>query len=218
MINWKLNTQHPVAIHSIDHLYPNYIMVDNSQNLRFNAKLYEICKPPITVLDFGCGGGGMVKTFIDEGNDAVGLEGSDIPKNKGLGEWTTIPNNLFTCDLTYPFVLHTGDNYIYQFDVVTAWEFVEHIEEYDLMCVFENMKAHLKDDGLFIMSTPSDITHPPKRGYDHHRTRRPPEWWEEQITGIGFKRMNEMEGFFGADWVRRERRNVRNVYKKIGIG
>jgi len=214
-MKWYLDTNHPVAIHSIDHLYPNYTVVDNSKNLKFNEKLYQITTPPISVLDFGCAGGGFVKTVLDDGNEAVGLEGSDLPKNGLMGEWGTIPSNLFTCDITYPFVVHKGDHFPHQFDVITAWEFVEHIEEYDLPQVFKNMILHLKRDGLFIMSTPSDITHPPKKGYDHHRNRRPPEWWEEQFANLGFKRVTKFEVLFGGDWIRRERGNVRNVYQRV---
>jgi len=213
MTKWYLETNHPVALESIDYLDPRIAPIDNSQNLAFNAKLYQLCQPPISVLDFGCGGGGFVRTVLDEGNEAVGLEGSSYPKLLQLKEWMAIPDNLFTCDLTHPFVLHQGNEIPYYFDVITAWEFVEHIEEKDLPRVWKNIRHHLKDSGLFIMTTPSDITHPPKRGLDHHRTRRPWDWWQATIEASGFKRRPDYEAHFGRDWVRKG--NVRNVYEKL---
>ena len=130
---WALDTEHPIAIDSYDHIEPKlYEGEDLSYNLTFNKKLYQICGTPISILDIGCGAGSFVKTVIDDGYDAVGLEGSFHPRDMGMIGWKTVPYNLFTCDVTYPFILHTGDHIPYQFDVVTAWEFVEHIVETDL--------------------------------------------------------------------------------------
>ncbi len=213
---WYLDTEYPIALESYDHIdpqiHPAWKAPDKSFNFEFNAKLYQICKPPITVLDIGCGGGSFVKTIIDDGNDAVGLEGSTHPRDRELVGWLSVPDNLFTCDVTHPFILHIGDYTPFQFDVVTAWEFVEHIEEKDLPQVWENIHAHLRWGGFFIMSTPSDITHPPRRGLDHHRTRRTWEWWEEIITNTGFHRTPAIEKHFGGDWVRHG--NIRFVFVK----
>lgn len=217
MTQWYLDTEHPIALDSYDHTDPLIDMRpghgDSSFNLAFNAKLYQIVPPPLSVLDFGCGAGGFVKTLLDEGVQAVGLEGSDELVRRGMSNLPLIPGNMFTCDLTFPFVLHTGDHRPYLFDVVTAWEFVEHILEKDLPQVFINLHAHLKPDGLFIMSTPSDITHPPRRGLDHHRTRRDWLWWQATIEATGMLRRPDLEAHFGGDWVRHG--NVRNVYSKV---
>lgn len=214
---WYLDTEHPVAVDSYDHIDPNRKIVwcgdDLSYNLKFNAKLYKICPPPISVLDFGCGSGNFVKTILDEGNEAVGLEGSTNPIDLKLTGWMTIPENLFTCDLTYPCILHKGDHIPHQFDVVTAWEFLEHIQEKDLPQVYQNVRAHLKDGGLFILSTPSNYTSIPRRGFDHHRTRKPWQWWIIQITKVGFLRRVDLNAHFGRDWVRPG--NIREVYEKV---
>jgi len=218
MIKWYLNTEHPIAVESYDHIdtkiYPAWIKEkDKSYNLAFNAKLYKICTPPTSVLDIGCGAGTFTKTILDEGNESVGLEGSTHPQNVQMGGWPFIPNNLFTCDVTYPFILHSGDSNPYQFDVVTAWEFVEHIQEKDLPQVWKNIRTHLKLGGLFIMSTPSDINHPPRHGLDHHRTRREWQWWILILTKAGFLRRTDLTSHFGRDWVRHG--NIREVYEKL---
>jgi 2-polyprenyl-3-methyl-5-hydroxy-6-metoxy-1,4-benzoquinol methylase len=218
MSDWVLDTDHPIAIDSYDHIdtsiYPAWIKEkDKSFNLAFNAKLYQIVTPPMSVLDFGCGAGTFVKSILDEGNDAVGLEGSTHPKLVEMGGWPFIPDNLFTCDVTHPFIVHRGDHIPYQFDVVTAWEFVEHIQEQDLNQVWGNMRSHLRIGGLFIMSTPSDIYHPPKHGLDHHRTRREWQWWILQLTKAGFLRRVDLNAHFGRDWVRHG--NIREVYEKL---
>jgi len=49
---------------------------DVSQNI--DALLQHIeGKPPFTLLDFGCGPGRDLKTFVDRGHIAIGLEGSE---------------------------------------------------------------------------------------------------------------------------------------------
>ncbi len=210
---WHVDTEYPVALDSYDHTDPQIKgKEDFSYNLAFNAKLYELFVSPISVLDIGCGGGSFVKTVLDEGYQAVGLEGSTHPRDRELGGWPFIADHLFTCDVTHPFVVHQGDHVPFQFDVVTAWEFLEHIQEKDLSQVWWNILDHLKEGGLFIITTPSDIRHHPKRGLDHHRTRRPQEWWESMIVTAGFQHCPTIEDYFGSDWVRK--RGVRNVYKK----
>jgi SAM-dependent methyltransferase len=50
---------------------------DVSQNV--DALLEHIeGKPPFTILDFGCGPGRDLKTFVDRGHVAIGLEGSNL--------------------------------------------------------------------------------------------------------------------------------------------
>ena len=92
-MTWYLDTDYPVAINSLDHIHylAKYMTEDLSYNTKFNSKLYQLCKPPISVLDVGCGGGNFVKTILDDGNDAVGLEGSDYPKKLKRAAWAVIP-------------------------------------------------------------------------------------------------------------------------------
>ncbi len=139
MSKFILYTNRPVAVDSPDHLFPYGVKQDNSRNPLFNKKLYALLgRKPLHILDFGCAGGGFVKDCLDDGHIAIGLEGSDYCKRTGRAEWSTIPDHLFTCDITAPFFLKAvndlGEETDVKFDVITAWEFMEHIR-ISLRCV-----------------------------------------------------------------------------------
>lgn len=207
-MRFYLETDHPIAEDSPDHIQPRATARDNSINRNFNERLlnlYKERKP--SVLDFGCAGGGMVRTLIDDGCVAVGLEGSDYSLKQKRAEWAVIPDNLFTCDLGYPFTLHTGDGKPYEFDVITAWEFVEHLPEERLPQMVENMRKHLKLNGLIIGSTNSQQS--VFDGVEHHLTQKPMWWWSELFGEHGFRRQIDKESYFSvADaWVRKVRFN-----------
>src|SRR5690242_3276938 len=99
-----------VAYESPDHLMPTGTRRDNSRQSRFNQKLYQLFGEytPLWVLDMGCSGGGFVKDCLDAGSVAVGLEGSDYSKKMRRAEWRTIPEYLFTADITARFEI-TGE-------------------------------------------------------------------------------------------------------------
>src|SRR5437763_1568188 len=100
---FSLDCTKPIASDSPDHLVPRGTKNDNSRNRLFNRKAeLLLTKKQLRVLDFGCTGGGFVKDCIDDGHIAVGLEGSDYSKRAHRAEWATIPQSLFTCDITAP--------------------------------------------------------------------------------------------------------------------
>lgn len=189
-------------------------MRDNSTNPNFNRILYKLyAKDKPSVLDLGCAGGGMVRTLIDDGCIAVGLEGSDYNLKHQKHEWIAIPDNLFTCDISRLFTLHSGDHKPYKFDVVTAWEFIEHIAEDRLQFMLENIRKHIKTNGLVIGSTndqPSVFD-----GVEHHLTKKPISWWIELFERFGFKRRPDLEYQFriAAAWVRQVRDNF--VFERV---
>ena len=78
----------------------------------------------------------------------MGVEGSDRSKHLGRAEWKTIPDRLFTCDATKPFAI-LEDQSPLVFDVVTAWEFFEHIEKNDLQGVMDNINRFTRPGALF---------------------------------------------------------------------
>jgi 2-polyprenyl-3-methyl-5-hydroxy-6-metoxy-1,4-benzoquinol methylase len=205
-------TKHPVAADSLDHMYPGATAYDNSIWPPFNAKVFQHWESP-RLLDIGCAGGGLVQSIIADGGFAVGIEGSDYSKRMQRAEWATIPGNLFTADATKPFNLQE-DGKSLKFDIVTSWEFFEHIPEGRINGVLRNVKKHLKPDGgLFLVSISTQTAgisieqinadgflRP--AGIEYHVTLHPGEWWLEKLYSQGFQVDTGLTQFFDPDWVR----------------
>jgi len=191
--NLVLHTNHPVAYESKDHTHPHGTINDNTTCPNFVNK---ICKtrPQITFLDLGCAGGGLVKEFHDKGILAAGLEGSDHNKNSKRAEWGTIPRNLFTADITKPFSFTKYGNRV-KFDVITAWEVLEHIKEEDLIGLIYNLIFNLTQNGSFICSISTAEEY-------HHENVKDKNWWIDYFTKNGFKVDDEMYNYIAPDWVR----------------
>jgi SAM-dependent methyltransferase len=190
-----------VAIDSPDHLHPWGTRRDNSRNRRFNQKLYRLFNglPTLRVLDLGCSGGGFVKDCLDDGHLAVGLEGSDYSRRMKRAEWGTIPDFLFTCDVTAEFNL-TLDGEPLAFNVATSWELIEHIVESDLTHLSANVENHLTPDGIWVMSiSPNREV---KDGVDLHQTVQGEEWWIETFAGLGWTNLPEYVRYFNTQFVR----------------
>jgi len=184
---FTVETANAVAAGSADHLLPRGTVYDNSVNYRFNLKVYELLRPQekISLMDLGCAGGGMVRTFIEDGHDAIGLEGSDAPKRMGAGEWDTIPFSLFTCDLTKPFQVSRQGRPV-QFDLITAWEVLEHIPDAALTGLIDSIILHLRPGGYFIGSVDLLPDGNPLTGAVYHQTLKPAAWWEQRFCERGF--------------------------------
>ena len=202
----KVQATREVAYESPDHLVPWGTRRDNSRHKRFNQKLYQLFgedRPPLWVMDLGCSGGGFVKDCLDDGCMAVGLEGSDFSKRLKRAEWRTIPEHLFTADLTAPFQVSgefaTGERPL-QFDVITNWEVMEHIHERDLPAVVENVKKHLRPGGLWIMSVAlCDDFH---NGVNLHQTVKPKAWWVNKLESLGVKCVDDYVNYFNTQFLR----------------
>lgn len=87
-----------------------------------------------------------------------------------------------------------------KFNVITAWEVLEHIKEHDLQELFKNIKNHLSDDGIFVGSVAMTEDVDPVTGAIYHVTVKPREWWHEKIESFGFKLIDGM--FETMDYVR----------------
>lgn len=200
----KLETPKAVAYDSPDHITPWGTSRDNSKNWRFNLKLRSMLKKDeFAVLDLGCSGGGFVRSLLDMGAFAVGIEGSDYSQKHKRAEWPVIPENLFTSDITVPFrVLDRQENRPIQFDVVTAWEVIEHIKKEDLEKLMTNIRNHLKPGGFFIgtVNQLDDIVD----GVNLHQTIKQKPWWMTFFDSQGFTMRNDLVEFFGSDMVRTE--------------
>lgn len=200
-----LKTDNPIAVNSVDHLYPLGTMQDNFRSPAFTNKLIDLYSGlPMTVLDIGCAGGGFVKEVNEFGFLGVGLEGSDYSLRHRRAEWATIPDRLFTCDCTKPFSLsfeETEKKSPAKFDVVTAWEFLEHIKEEDLSTVFENVASHLNPEtGIFVASV--HLHSCESEGHEYHATVKPEWWWRDVFRKHGFYIIDRALDYFDEDWVR----------------
>ena len=184
-----VRTDFPVACTSNDHLYPRGTLNDDTHSMRFCAACERLFPgKKLHYLDLGCSGGGLVTDFLLNGHDAVGLEGSDVSLRIRRAQWRYLANiRLFTADATKEFkILEIKDQKeeIFKADVISAWEFMEHIREEDLPQVFLNVKNHLAPGGYFIgsIATFDDIVH----GVSYHPTVQNKEWWKEKFFQNGF--------------------------------
>jgi cyclopropane fatty-acyl-phospholipid synthase-like methyltransferase len=196
-----IDTAHPLAEDTPDHQHPRGTMNDSSTEPEFNRRLLQLFdpKPRLRLLDLGCAGGGLVGSLIDDGVFAVGVEGSDYSKTRGRAEWDRCGASLFTADVTEPFQLRLVGEPL-RFDVVTAWEFLEHIAEDKLPAVAANIRAHLKPGGLFIgsIATCGDYYD----GVEYHATQRPATWWTAWLASEGFIADADLTAYFAPHWVR----------------
>jgi 2-polyprenyl-3-methyl-5-hydroxy-6-metoxy-1,4-benzoquinol methylase len=195
-IKYQLKTDHPVAIHSNDHIAPWGTMNDDTRSPRFVAACERQLRRKLSALDMGCSGGGIVYDFLHRGHNAIGLEGSDYSLKAQRAEWRTIPENLFTCDITQSFEIFENENTnLAQFDIITMWEVMEHIHEHDLLIMFDNIYKHLKNDGYFIGSIAlgDDIVN----GISYHHTLHERPWWVSKYKELKFTMLDQSFLDFG---------------------
>lgn len=172
---FTLKTDHPIALESNDHLYPWGTMQDNTRGQRF-VKTCEIhFQKSLKTMDLGCSGGGLVQDFLMRGHRAIGLEGSDTSLRMQRAAWRLFPDHLKTADITKKFDVMDGGTRA-QFDVISAWEVMEHISKDDLPQLLANIHNHLHDNGLFVASvaTCPDVN---AEGIDYHVTVEDRAWW-----------------------------------------
>lgn len=201
-----IRTDHPIADWSPDHKWPMGTANDNSVWPRFDAKVIQRW-PEVRLLDLGCAGGGLVRSILGyPGALAVGIDGSDYSRVHQRAEWPHIPGHLFTADATMPFHIER-DGAPLLFDVVTAWEFFEHIPEEKLAATLWNVRSHLEPDGV-LMASISTIHH--RAGtidhdigeVEYHATVRPASWWLGFLGALGWELDGELTGYVEPDWVR----------------
>jgi len=197
-----IRTDHPIANDTDDHQIPWGTAQDTTRSPRFAAacERHFAGRAPLTFLDLGCSGGGLVLDFILRGHAAYGVEGSDYSLRAQRAEWRLLPNNLFTADITKPFTVSGESSEArVQCDVITAWEVMEHIATEDLPQLFANVLAHLKPDGIFVGSIalgPDD-----HQGASYHRTVQPQSWWGKTYLAHGLE-MIDSHGFQFYDFCR----------------
>lgn len=212
-MSFRIETNFPVAYESLDHTHPFGTIRDNHSNSIFIDKLIVLMKAgkivsalkeidnkfPFNLLDIGCSGGGFVKEIYSRNVNAIGVEGSDISLKSKRAEWATIPERLFTCDATKPFTIYQDEEKM-DFNVVTAWEFFEHIEKEDLPGVMNNINSFTNKGALLICSVSNFPS--PHDGVELHRTREDKEWWLDFFKQHKYERDVNVEYYFDNQWVR----------------
>jgi 2-polyprenyl-3-methyl-5-hydroxy-6-metoxy-1,4-benzoquinol methylase len=198
---FEVKTDYPVALDSADHQFPWGTVNDNTRSPRFVAACERYFHRQLRHLDLGCSGGGLVLDFLLRGHVSVGLEGSDVSLRAQRAEWRLLRNNLLTCDISRPFdVYEVGCEGAVRFDVITAWEVVEHIANEDLPTLMENVQKHLAPDGLFVGSV-TTIPDTSESGAEYHRTVAPKAWWVQRFRELGME-MLENHPFVRDDFCR----------------
>jgi SAM-dependent methyltransferase len=195
----RVQTDHPIAYESPDHISPSGTKENNSTNKKFVLRMNDIvCREfpgeDKYFMDLGCSGGQLVADFKDMNWIAVGLEGSDYSLKRKRAHWATLANtHLFTCDITKPYrILQNGSPV--QFHLITAWEVLEHIAGNDLDAVFRQIIGQLRPGGYFLASTTStpDVVN----GVELHQTQMTHQEWlkfiaarypEIEPVDLGFK-------------------------------
>lgn len=216
---FRILTEYSIAKDSDDHRWPHGALHDNSSNELFNQKLYALVryKPDLKVLDIGCSGGAFVRSVLEDGYTAVGIEGSDISRKLQGGEWGNIPLHLFTADATKPFGVVDQQGTAVHFDVVTAWEVLEHIPKNAIRGVIDNIWSNLLPGGYFIASVPTFPDENPLVNAVYHVTLEPKQWWLEQFQRAGFREIAD-HIFETRDWVRGHGNGLTNWSADEGDG
>ena len=177
-----LETCHPIAIGSNDHLSPDSTTEGVARPTLFVQDCLRVLGSEMKSLDLGTGGAGLVYEFAMNQVLAVGIDGSDFCRVNKIGYWPLLPNNLFTCDITKRFrFLSRESETPLTFELITSWEVLEHIAEEDLPGLFENIGAHIGKGGYFIGSI-SRVEYLDKAGVPYHVTLQTREWWKRKFS------------------------------------
>ena len=148
---------------------------DVSQNI---AALLEHLtgQSPFTILDLGCGPGRDLKTFVDLGHVAVGLEGAP--------RFAAMARAYSGCEVWQQdfLALDLPDG---RFDGVFANAALFHVPGQELPRVLRELRATLKPDGVLFSSNPHG---PDEEGWSHGRygSFHRPETWRRYVSAAGF--------------------------------
>ncbi len=211
----QLVTDFPLATDSPDHTHPAGTARDNHSCIEFVEQVEEyLPKRPLRCLDLGCAGGQAAVDFRLRGHISLGLEGSDYGRKNQTGNWPEYDGTvLHTCDVSKPFTIQEDADTM-QFDVITAWELIEHLKESDLPQFWSNVANHLSPDGIFIGTINLEPWADPTTGLNvHHQTVKPFDWWVRQLTSWFEPVMTPITRFVRED----APHCVRFTVRKVGV-
>jgi len=175
----KVYTQYRRAISSADYSYPQGAKYDNHTSWGFIREVNDAFRSKkLKVLDLGCAGGQYVIDMNSVGHLAIGLEGSDYNLVNKQFNW---PNeHLFTCDISKPFYIVEYDDQVddvMKFDLVTAWEVLEHLSKEEMGVLFSTIYSHLAENGFVLISVGFKPNPVPGTNLDLHVTQMNEENW-----------------------------------------
>lgn len=126
---------------------------------------------PESCLDVGCGTGIYVEEFNKQGVKSIGVDGNLAIKTI----LKTSPENVLFKDVRHPLELDQ------KYDLVMCVELIEHIEEKYVEVLLYNLTQYTNK--WLLVTTGEDS----KGKTKFHLNEKPPEYWIEKITALGYK-------------------------------
>jgi cyclopropane fatty-acyl-phospholipid synthase-like methyltransferase len=191
-----VKTNHPIAIDSLDHIYPEGVYYDNNVSETFVNDVQKFFNKKINFLDLGCAGGALSVRMHELGHKSIGIDGSDGCLNikdyvikhfngnlpLGYSNWKTYVNKiLFTADITKNYEI-LENNQLVKFDLITCWDVMEHFEPNQVEDFLLNIEKHLNPGGIFIASialfdSGSNTQWEDSPNINYHKSVFPADWW-----------------------------------------
>ena len=187
---YKVLTDHPIAHDSWDHKQPRGTVNDDTRCFAFVKRTEEYFGRKVKLCDLGCAGGGLVYDFLSNNNIAIGINGSVVSRRSGRAHWRVIPDCLMVADITKPYTIVSTSSAALQperFDIISAWEVMEHIPETLLAQMLDNIYRHLDDDGIFVGSVSTYADEDKTTGAVWHETVKPKDWWMSTFSQNRFQ-------------------------------
>jgi SAM-dependent methyltransferase len=132
--------------------------------------------PPCTILDFGCGPGRDLKTFVDAGHVAVGLEGA--------ARFAEMARAYSGCEVWQQDFLQL-DLPTAHFDGVFANASLFHVPSQSLPAVLRQLHATLKANGVLFASNPRGDNQEGWQG-ERYAAHHDLERWRAYLLAAGF--------------------------------
>jgi 2-polyprenyl-3-methyl-5-hydroxy-6-metoxy-1,4-benzoquinol methylase len=166
-----IKTKYPLCVDSMDYINPVGAVNDDNCNPLYVDEVISLFNHPISYLELGCAGGTIVDYLVSRGHDAYGIDGTDHPIKIGRTAWKKHHNTrLFTCDLSKPFDILESP----KFDVISAWEFMEHLPPKCINYLMAKLYKLLKEDGIILFGISSVEC-------SHHLSVFTREIWEQNV-------------------------------------
>lgn len=167
----KIKTDYPICFESLDYTQPVGAVNDDNCNPLYAEEIESLFGKKVSYLELGCAGASFIDHLVSKGHDAYGIDGTDHPIKVQRSAWLKYHNTrLFTCDLSKPFEIIDAP----KFDVISAWEFMEHIPTESLTFIMAKIYNILDENGIVIFGISMAEC-------DHHLSVFPQEKWNREI-------------------------------------